>query len=98
MLLITSLAAFVVLAKTVPASPIIVRDSSISLSLVRYINATGAAGDLVRRDRERARRNFLKQSITSTSELISSVEVTNAANYYTSSIGVGIPPTYCRSR
>jgi hypothetical protein len=40
----------------------------------------------------------LKQSITSTSELISSVEVTNAANYYTSSIGVGIPPTYCRSR
>jgi hypothetical protein len=93
---ITSLAPFVVLVTTVPTSPIIVCDSSISLPLVRYINATGAAGDLVRRDRERAR-NFLKQSITLTSELTSSVEVTNVGNFYTSSVGVGIPPTSCRS-
>jgi len=96
LLIAASLAPFVVLATIVPTSPIIVRDSSISLPLVRYINASGAAGDLVRGDRERAR-NFLKQSITLTSELTSSVEVTNAGNFYTSSVGVGIPPTSCRS-
>src|SRR5579863_10094577 len=96
MLLVASLAPFVVLANTVAANPTVVHDSPISLPLARYINATGAAGDLVRRDRERARR-FVKQSSILTPELTSSVEVTDAGNFYTASVGVGTPPTYCRS-
>ena len=96
MLLTALLASLVMLAKVVLAGPITVRDFPISLPLVRYLNASGTAGDLVRRDRERARK-FLKQSIALTSELTSSVDVTNFGNFYASSVGVGIPPTSCGS-
>jgi cathepsin E len=96
MLLGFSLAPFFALANAIAANPLIVRDSLVSLPLARYINASGAIGDLVRRDRERAK-SFMKPSNTLTSELTSNVEVTNAVNFYTASIGVGTPSTYCES-
>jgi hypothetical protein len=56
------------------------------------------AGALVTRDRERAR-SFANRNSASTSKTATtgSVGVTNAGDSYTISVGVGIPPTYCRS-
>jgi cathepsin E len=96
MLLITSLAAFVVLAKAVPDCPKTVHKSLVSLRLAKNLNSSYGVSGLVERDRARAS-IFLEQSSTSAPESISSVEVTNAANFYLASVGVGAPPTYCRS-
>ena len=95
MLLVASLVPFVVLAGCVAATRTVVRDAPISLPLAKYISTTGTQ-DLVRRDRERARK-LVKQDSTLTAVMASSVGVTNTVNYYVANVGVGTPATYCGS-
>jgi|SRR5580693_3653071 hypothetical protein len=95
MLLLSSLASFVILANVVAADPIVVRGSTTSLPFLRHMKATGI-GALILRDLERAR-SFVHRNGASTSETTGSVGVTNADSCYTISASVGIPPTYCGS-
>ncbi|KAH9057488.1 aspartic peptidase A1 [Lactarius vividus] len=89
-----SLTAFLLLAVSVAANPIVVRKPSVSLSFARHLNVT-SAHDLVQKDQARAK-NFLskaKQSGTMSSSAVVSVGVTNVGVLYEVSVGVGSPPT-----
>ncbi|KAI9443644.1 aspartic peptidase A1 [Lactarius indigo] len=91
-----SLTAFLFLAVSVAANPIVVRKPSVSLSFARHLNVTGTH-DLVQKDQARAK-NFVavskaKQSGTASSSAVVSVGVTNVGVVYEASVGVGSPAT-----
>ncbi len=94
---ITSLALLCLLPTSVTANPAVVqvRDTPFTLPFARRLNVTGTL-DLVLRDQVRAR-YLAKQSGVPTSEVTSDVGVTNAGVDYVARVGVGSPPTYCRS-
>ncbi|KAH8984438.1 aspartic peptidase A1 [Lactarius akahatsu] len=91
-----SLTAFLLLAVSVAANPIVVRKPSVSLSFARHLNVTGAH-DLVQKDQARAKNlvsvSKAKQSGTLSSSAVVSVGVTNVGVVYVASVGVGSPPT-----
>ncbi|KAH9171286.1 aspartic peptidase A1 [Lactarius sanguifluus] len=91
-----SLTAFLLLAVSVAANPIVIRKPFVSLSFARHLNVTGAH-DLVQKDQARAK-NFVsvskaKQSGTLSASAVISVGVTNVGVVYEASVGVGTPPT-----
>jgi hypothetical protein len=86
MFLLASIAPFIVLASTVVANTIVVRDSHpsyTSLSLKKHVNPTGTGRHLVRRQKDYTRGH--------------SVGATNEITYYQAIVGVGTPPTNCGS-
>ncbi|KAI0064989.1 acid protease [Artomyces pyxidatus] len=89
MLPTASLTALLVLAVSTVAKPIVVRDSFVTLPFAKHLNVTGAY-DLVQKDQARAAA-YRQLSADST---VVSIGVTNAAQIYVASIGVGSPPTY----
>jgi cathepsin E len=84
MFFLASVAPFIVLASTVVANPIVVRDSYPSLSLKKHVKSTGTGRNLVHGHQGRA--NDYTASLSNT--MISTFQV---------SVGVGTPPTNCGS-
>jgi hypothetical protein len=95
------LTSLILLALSVKASPIVVRNTLVSLSFARQLNATGPNG-LVLRDQARAKHlvslSKAKQSDGLSADAIVGLDVTNAASAYRTSVGVGSPATFCESR
>jgi|SRR6266404_4699353 len=93
-----SLTAFLCLAFSVTATPIVVREPPVSLSFARYLNITGAH-DLVHKDQARAKKLVSisqdKETGTLSPGAVVSVGVTNTAVVYEASVGVGSPATNC---
>ncbi|KAI9452796.1 aspartic peptidase A1 [Lactarius psammicola] len=91
-----SLTAFLLLAVSVAANPIVVRKPPVSLSFARHLNITGAH-DLIQKDQARAKNlvsiSKAKQSGTLSPSAVVSVGVTNVGVVYVASVGVGSPPT-----
>ncbi|KAF8260104.1 aspartic peptidase A1 [Lactarius quietus] len=91
-----SLTAFLLLAVSVAANPIVVRKSPVSLPFARHLNITGAQ-DVVQKDRARAMNlvsvSKAKEGSTSSPNTVSSVGVTNVGVLYGASVGIGSPPT-----
>ena len=93
-----SLTAFLFLAVSVAANPIVVRKAPVSLAFARQLNITGAY-DVVHKDQARAK-NLLavgnaKVSGTLSPDAVASVGVTNVGVVYQASVGVGSPATDC---
>ncbi|KAF8264556.1 acid protease [Lactarius quietus] len=91
-----SLIAFLFLAVSVAANPIVVRKAPVSLNFARHLNITGAQ-DVVQKDQTRAK-NLVsigkeKESGTLSPGAVGSVGVTNVGVVYEASVGVGSPPT-----
>jgi hypothetical protein len=95
------LTSLILLALSANASPIVVRNTLVSLSFARQLNATGRNG-LVLRDQARAKHlvslSKAKQSHDLSVDAIVGFDVTNAASAYRTSVGVGSPATFCESR
>jgi hypothetical protein len=86
MFLLASVAPFIVLASTVVANPIVVRDSRpsySSLSLKKRVKPPVTDRHLVRRQKDCARCH--------------TVRLTSEITYYQAIVGVGTPPTNCGS-
>jgi cathepsin E len=83
MFLLASVAPFIVLASTVVADPIVVRDSHPSLSLKKHVKSTGTGRHLVHGHQGRANSH--------------NSGLNNAISFYQASVGVGMPPTNCGS-
>jgi hypothetical protein len=97
MLLVTALASFVVLATSVAADPSNLRLNS--LSIARHIDPKGKYYP-VRRDRRRHKHLINKVNRVDSSNLVErtgELPLTNAGSYYEAKVGVGNPPTYCKS-
>ncbi len=94
-----SLTAFLCLAFSVAATPVVVDKKPVSLSFARHLNVTGAH-DLVQKNQARAKKlvsiSKAKQSGTLSPGAVVSVGVTNVAEVYTASVGVGSPATNCK--
>ena len=92
------LTGLILLALSVKANPSVVRNTLVSLSFARQLNATGSK-NLVLRDQARAKHlvslSKAKQSDNLSVDAIVGLDVTNAASTYWTSIGVGSPPTSC---
>jgi hypothetical protein len=91
MLLVAALAPFVVLATRVIAHPNALRDSLISLPITKHINSNGTSSPVLR-DRKRWAK-LAKDDQQSTLE----ISLNHTAFSYVVNIGVGDPPTYCKS-
>ena len=90
-----SLTAFVCLAFTVAATPVMVDKQPVSLSFARHFNITGAH-DVVHKDQARAKKLVsISQDKTLSPGAVVSVGVTNTAVVYEASVGVGSPATNC---
>jgi hypothetical protein len=93
-----SLTAFLFLALSVAANPIVVRKAPVSLSFARHLNITGAH-DVVQKDQARAKNlvsiGKAKESGTLSADAVVSVGVTNVGVVYQASVGVGSPATDC---
>ncbi|KAI0046631.1 aspartic peptidase A1 [Auriscalpium vulgare] len=97
-----SLTALLVLAVSVVAKPIVVRDSFVTLPFAKQLNITGAL-DLVHKDQARAqalrahgtaRANARAQGLNPNSaSAVTSIGVTNVAQVYVANVGVGSPAT-----
>ncbi|KAI9452797.1 aspartic peptidase A1 [Lactarius psammicola] len=91
-----SLTAFLLLAVSVAANPIVVRKPPVSLPFARHLNITGAH-DLIQKDQARAKNlvsiSKAKQSGTLSPGAVISVGVTNVGVVYEASVGIGNPPT-----
>ena len=96
MFLVASLIPFFVLASTVAAHPAVVRDSLISLPIARHFNGSRTL-DMVRADRERAKSFMECNNDTFPSESGVDIGLIHNITIYTTSVGVGDPPTYCES-
>ncbi len=94
-----SLTAFLCLAFSVAATPIVVDKRPVSLSFARHLNVSGAH-DLVQKDQARAKRlvsiSKAKRSGTLSPREVINVGATNAASFYSATVGVGNPPTNCK--
>ncbi|KAI0046049.1 aspartic peptidase A1 [Auriscalpium vulgare] len=101
MLPTASFTALLVLAVSVVAKPIVVRDSFVTLPFAKKLNVTGAL-DLVHKDQARAqavrthgsaKANARAQGRSANSAAVTSIGVTNVAQVYVASVGVGSPAT-----
>ena len=93
-----SLTAFLFLAVSVAANPIVVRKAPVTLPFARQLNITGAH-DVVLKDQARAK-NLIsgtkaRESGTLSPDAVGSVGVTNVGVVYEASVGVGSPATNC---
>ena len=93
-----SLSSFLFLALSVAASPVVVRNTLVSLPFARQFNITGAL-DVVQKDQARAKDllsiSQAKQSGTINAGAVVGVGVTDVGVVYQASVGVGSPPTDC---
>jgi cathepsin E len=97
--LVTVLAPFVVLATRVVANPLLFRDSSIpiSLSITKQIDSNGKFNP-VRTDRRRIKGlSQLDTSHLPSDDTSDGLPLDNTVANYLASIGVGNPPTNCKS-
>ena len=96
-----SLTAFLFLAVSVAANPIVVRKPPVTLAFARHLNITGAY-DVVQKDQARAKNlvsvSKAKESGTLSPDAAGSIGVTNVGVVYQASIGVGSPATNCECR
>ncbi|SRR6266404_1092194 len=94
-----SLTAFLCLAFSVAATPVVVDKPPVSLSFARHLNVTGAH-DLVQKDQARAKKfvsiSKAKQSGTLSPGAVVSIPATNIAVVYVVTIAIGNPPTNCK--
>jgi hypothetical protein len=99
MLLLASLAPFVLLATDAAANPVVARGSftGISLPMTKRVNANTTTFNVIQRDQARLAK-FASQSDDSTSAATTpNVPLSDYANSYLISIGIGNPPTLCES-
>ncbi|PSR71071.1 hypothetical protein EW026_g3656 [Hermanssonia centrifuga] len=96
MFISSSFIALISLALTVAANPIVVRDSPISLPLVRRVNSTGTIS-LVERDQARVRHLKARANALAAGKFeedaVTSVPATNQLVDYAVSVSVGSPAT-----
>ncbi|KAN0103724.1 aspartic peptidase A1 [Russula decolorans] len=90
MLLLATLAPFVVLATSVVASPTADGDKLVSIPITKRISPAGML-NVVQKDNKRAR--FLLKGGQQHESVTPDVPVNDAGNIYTADIGVGDPPT-----
>ncbi|EIM87134.1 family A1 protease [Stereum hirsutum FP-91666 SS1] len=89
-----ALTSVLLLAMSVAATPVAVRDTLVTLPFAKQINSTGS-GHIVQQDRARVQQLVAKYS-TASSGLqadAASISVTNQAVSYVASVGVGSPAT-----
>ena len=97
MLLVTALASFVVLATGVAADPSSYRRSQPhSLPIAKHINPQNKY-HVVQRDRKRLTQLLNKGNSSNLVERASELPLTDEVSCYEAKIGVGNPPTYCKS-
>ena len=93
-----SLTAFLILAVSVAANPIVARKAPVMLPFARQLNITGAQ-DVVLKDQARAKTlvsaTNAKESGTLSPDAVGSVGVTNVGVVYQAGVGVGSPATNC---
>ena len=93
-----SLIAFLFLAVSVAANPIVVRKAPVTLPFARQLSITGAQ-DIVLKDQARAKTlvsvTKAKESGTLSPDAVGSVGVTNVGVVYQAGVGVGSPATNC---
>ncbi len=91
--MVASLSYIIVLATGVAATPIVDRGSHapISLPITKKLNTTGRI-NFVQKDQERLRVNEFSAT---TLDTIPDVSLDDTGVTYTTSIGIGSPPTYC---
>ncbi|KAG6873821.1 hypothetical protein C0992_008371, partial [Termitomyces sp. T32_za158] len=93
----SSLLTTLLLALTVSANPIVVRDSPVKLPLARRLNLTSVHNlvrhDLARAKHLRARAEALSKGVSPASDVIIDEPVDNQAVSYIASVGVGSPAT-----
>lgn len=89
-----SFVALLTLALTVAATPVVVRDTPVTLPFAKHINATGVANIL---QRDQARAKFLKARghASPFNEDASSFPVTNTAVSYVASVSTQRPVCNC---
>ena len=84
------------LASSIAASPVEIRDSLITLPIARRLNTSGGTINLLQYDL--ARVAALKdRSASSNGHQFSSISATNDAVIYIAKVGVGSPATTCKS-
>ena len=94
--MLTPLLTSVILALVVAAEPIIVKRSPVTLPLTRHININGVQ-NLVQHDQARAKTFKADSKVKSAgTPRQANSQATNEAVSYTTSIGVGSPPTQCK--
>lgn len=94
-----ALTSLLLLAMSVVATPVTVRDTLITLPFAKQINSTGS-GHIVQQDKARVKQLVAKYS-TASSGLradVASIPVTNQAVSYVASVGVGGFPLSLYSR
>ena len=98
MLLVTALASFVVLATRVAADPSNHRHSQpLSLSITKHIDPQGKYSP-VQRDWRRFTHLMNKANrVSSLAEETAELPLTDDGLCYEAKVGVGVPPTYCKS-
>jgi hypothetical protein len=99
MLLVAALASFVVLATRVAADPSDHGHSPHSLCITKHVGPKGKYNH-VQRDRARISHLMNKAKPVNSSKLAEEtpeVPLNNTGSYYTAKVGVGVPPTYCKS-
>ncbi|KAF9820011.1 hypothetical protein IEO21_01673 [Rhodonia placenta] len=89
----SSLLATLLLAFTVAANPVLVRDGKVSLPLARRTNSTGLL-NVLQRDQARATSLKARAQAKLQGRSSGSIEATNQAEDYVVSVGIGSPPTY----
>jgi len=99
--MVASLSYIIVLATGVAATPIVDRGSQapISLPITKKLNTTGRI-NFVQRDQERLRNLAnvaarVNEFSATTLDTIPDVSLDDTGVTYTTSIGIGSPPTYC---
>lgn len=88
-----SLLTTLLLALSIAASPVEVRNSPVTLAVARTLNLQGGTVNLLQHDQARAASLMDR---TSLSRRTGSIPVTNEAVSYIAQVGVGSPPTTCK--
>lgn len=97
MLLLASLAPFVLLATDAAANPVVARGSptGISLPMTKRVNVNTSTLNVIQRDQARLA-NFASRSDDSTSAATTpNVPLSDYGDSYVINIGIGVPPTLC---
>ena len=90
-----SFLAFVALALTVSATPVVRDAPTVSLPFAKHINSTGTL-NLLAQDQARAKWLKSRGKGEQLAERAGSIPVTNTAVSYTAAVGVGSPATTCK--
>ncbi|EJF58305.1 acid protease [Dichomitus squalens] len=96
---LSALIALTAAAVAVSAKPILVRDSPVTVPIARRFNSTGVRNvlkaDQARAQALKARSQASKKHLGAINKVFTDVDVpvTNVAEIYTASVGVGTPPT-----